>query len=168
MQWTNYDGKVVTELPKDCFGFVYKITYKDGTYYYGKKQVVFKKTLPMLKNGERRPNSKVVTKRVPLTAEERKAKKPSDKRLSKLVQFEEVSAITPSWKKYTGSSQDTPPDSQILSKVILLLSKDKRTLTYLETYILMKDHSVVKSNCHNKNILGKFYDNALEGWIKDW
>ena len=166
MDWVDTNGKVITELPDNCFGFVYKIEYKDGTYYYGKKQVRFKKTLPMLSNGSRRPNSKLITKRIPYTKEELENKPKSFKRKYKLVNFEEVWTISSSWGKYTGSSNDTPPDSEISKKIILYYSSNKRTLTYLETYVLFSTHAVVKKDCHNSNILGKFFDNSLQGLIK--
>jgi len=168
VNWVNEKGNTITKLPNDCFGFIYKISYKDGTYYFGKKQVTFKKTLPRLKNGDRRPNSKLITKRVPLTQQELDSKPASSTQRSKLVEFEEVYTIPSAWKKYTGSSEDTPPDSEIKSKTILFLCSNKRTLTYLETYVLFNTNAVCKSNCHNKNVLGKFFDNALDGWIKEW
>jgi len=168
VNWTDTSGKPITELPEDCFGFVYKITYKDNTFYYGKKQVQFKKKLPMLQNGKRRPNSLILNKKVKLTKEELAARPPSNKSTNKIVQFEEVVLIPPSWKKYSGSSKDTPPVNEIASKRILFLASNKRTLTYLETFVLFKTHAVCQSRCHNSNILGKFFDNSLQGWIKDW
>jgi hypothetical protein len=39
MNWT-YDGVEVTELPEYAIGFVYKISYTDGTYYIGSKVAI--------------------------------------------------------------------------------------------------------------------------------
>ena len=37
LTWT-FEGKPFTEFPTDMFGFIYLITYSDGTKYLGKKQ----------------------------------------------------------------------------------------------------------------------------------
>ena len=49
MDWT-YNGKIVTELPKWCVGFVYEITnIHNGKKYIGKKLARFKKSRRPLK-----------------------------------------------------------------------------------------------------------------------
>lgn len=36
MNWT-YDNRTFTDVPEDTYGFIYMITYTDGTRYIGKK-----------------------------------------------------------------------------------------------------------------------------------
>ena len=163
-EW-KYRDKAVTEMPEKVIGFVYKITYKDFTCYYGKITTASTQVLPMLLDGSRRPNSTTIKKKIKLTKEELDARTKSDTRTSKLVEFEVVIKTKPAWKKYVGSG-DTPDDSEILSRTILYYSTTKRTLTYLEAYVLMSKHAAVNAKCHNKNILGSFYDNALDGYVK--
>jgi len=143
------------------------INYKDGTTYFGKKQVRFKTKIPLRKDGKSRDNVvDVITKRVKLTKEELDKRAPSDNRVSKLQKFEVVEKINDSWKKYNGSGTTTPHHSKIKRKTILALCSNKTTLTYLEAYVIFKNHAVVNKKCHNLNILGKFWDNAMDGYIK--
>jgi len=162
--WT-YKGNKIYTLHSNVFGFVYKINYTDGSFYIGKKQVVSTKTLPLQKDGSRRPFSTLITKRVNLTKEELEARIPSDKRVSKLVDFEQVRSIS-NWKTYTGSSKDTA-NLTIDSKEMLYLVTNNRTLTYLEHYVLFKHNAPCNRQCVNQNIGGKFFDNALDGLIRD-
>ena len=49
MHW-QYEGKDITELPKDCVGFVYQITNTtNGRMYIGKKLARFKRSRKPLK-----------------------------------------------------------------------------------------------------------------------
>jgi len=166
VKWTDKSDDIVTELPDNCFGFVYRIRYKDGTTYYGKKQVTHQVTLQMKQDGTRRPNSTVIQKRVKLTADELDGRSSSDKRTSKLVKFERINKISNAWLKYTGSSELTPDDSKIKRRQILYYSSNKMTLTYLEVYVLFINHAAANKNCHNKNINRMWYDNSLDGLIK--
>lgn len=161
-----YKGEEVTELPKNTFGFVYKISYTNGKFYIGKKQVQTTETKPLRKDGKRRENSELVSKRVKLTESELSERKSSDKRKSKIVQFEKVTTINDSWKKYKGSSKLTT-NLTIDKKEIMYFSSNKRTLTYLENYLLYKCHGPCNKMCLNENIGGQFYDNVLDGWIKE-
>mgnify|MGYP000953730413 CR=1 FL=1 len=59
MQWT-YKNEVITELPKDCVGFVYLITNtKNGRKYIGKKLARFKRSRPPLKGRKNKRRYKV-------------------------------------------------------------------------------------------------------------
>jgi hypothetical protein len=59
MDWI-YQGKPVTELPKDCEGFVYEILNKsNGRKYVGKKLAKFKKSRPPLKGRKNKRRYKV-------------------------------------------------------------------------------------------------------------
>lgn len=57
MDWV-YNGKEVKsidDLPKDCIGFIYKITNtKTNEYYIGKKNIYQRRTLPPLKGYKRK------------------------------------------------------------------------------------------------------------------
>jgi len=166
MNWTHSNGTVITELPDDCFGFVYKINYSDGMCYYGKKQIRSKQLVPLRKDGVRRNDLPLVSKRIKLTVAERQQQPVNSKRVSKIVQFETIYNISSRWKKYTGSSEAVPSDDKITSKVILFLSSSKTTLTYLENYVLYSNHAAADKKCYNSNISGRIFDNCLDGWIK--
>ena len=64
------------------------------------------------------------------------------------------------WREYNGSSKLTK-GLEIHSKQILYLCKDKRTATYIEARELMKVDAPINPDYVNENILGKFYDNAM-------
>lgn len=57
MDWV-YNGKEVKsidDLPKDCIGFIYKISnIKTNEYYIGKKNIYQRRTLPPLKGYKRK------------------------------------------------------------------------------------------------------------------
>ena len=66
------------------------------------------------------------------------------------------------WRSYTGSSKLTEGKC-IKSKVILYLTTDKRTMTYIEARELFHTGALFSDEYLNENILGKFYNNALDG-----
>ena len=66
------------------------------------------------------------------------------------------------WKDYEGSSEATK-DLKIQSKVILHLSTNKMTTTWLEVKEMVERNVILDKSYHNKNILGKFYDNCEDG-----
>ena len=69
------------------------------------------------------------------------------------------------WKKYNGSCK-TETTASIVSKEILQFVSTRRTLTYLETKALFCNGAIEKEEYMNKNILGKFWDNCLDGEMK--
>lgn len=139
MTWTYYDAPF-TELPEGVFGFVYLITYTDGTHYLGKKQCVSEKLLPALKSGEVRPEALY-----------RIGKNIKGKR----VQFDVVRKET-SWKKYVGSSKLTA-DKTIEYKTIIELAYSKRQLTYLENKYLFGMEAIEDPTFVNECIMGRFF-----------
>ena len=143
MNWT-YEDAPFTELPPDVFGFVYLITYTDGTHYLGKKQCVSEVALPALKNGTVRPE-----------ASHRIGRNIKGKR----VQFDIVRKET-AWKKYCGSSKLTA-DKTIEFKTIIALAYSKRQLTYLETKYLFGYEALEDKSFINEHILGKFFRDNL-------
>ena len=66
------------------------------------------------------------------------------------------------WKTYEGSSKLTEGKT-IKSKVILYLTTDKRSMTFLEQRELFHTGAIFQDNYLNQNIGGKFFDNALDG-----
>lgn len=165
--WT-YKDKVVNTLPKETYGFVYCIHYNNGyKKYLGKKKVTTKVTKPARLDGKKRqPDSLFINKRVKLTKQELEARIPSDKRTSKLETFETYEQQSDSWKKYEGSCKADISNYKITKKEILFFTDNKRSLTYLETQVLFKTHACVSNKFLNENIEGRFFDNALDGWIK--
>lgn len=161
MNWI-YDGKPITELPAGVIGFIYEITYTDGRKYIGKKTMTSKKTIPARKDGELRPNATRIQKRVKLTPEEI-AELPASKRKqkTKLAPFDVVRSES-NWRTYNGSSKESQ-GLTVESKRITHLCTTLMTLTYMEVEIMIEKEVLFKDEYLNKNILGKFYDNALDG-----
>lgn len=137
MHWT-YNGKRVDSLPEGVIGFVYCIYYEDGTKYLGKKKA-------------RSQRKKHFGKKKLATV--------TDKRLKT---YEYVDKDLP-WQDYEGSSKEIPNDLRIHSKVILHLCTSLTTLTWLEVKEMVFREVLTDINYHNKNILGKFWDNCEEG-----
>ena len=136
-------GLDVDEIPIDNpYGFIYQITYEDGTYYYGKKDFYSTVRLPALKSGKQRPNSKRIGKN----------------KNGKRVYFDEFQKES-SWKKYTGSNDIDLPISK---REILTFASSKRNLTYLEVKYLFKLDALEDNNCHNQNINGMWFKGNLE------
>ena len=109
MTWT-YQGQVVEELPEDCVGFVYNITYLiTGRQYIGKKLAKFSKTTYKtikLKNG---------------TKKKKKIR----------------SKIDSDWQEYYGSNLELNKDVELFGKEnftreILHYCKSKAETSYIE------------------------------------
>jgi len=131
-------GLNVYDIPADNpYGFIYKITYSDNTYYYGKKNFYNTLKLPALKSGKQRPNSKRIGKN----------------RNGKRVYYDEVTRES-NWKDYTGSND---VDLPIVSREILAFSYSKRNLTYLEVSMLFKMEALEDDQCRNSNINGLWF-----------
>ena len=143
MDWT-LDNEPFTVTPPDAHGFIYLITYTDGTMYVGKKDFYSNTTLPALQSGVQRPNSTRVGKN----------------RNGKRVYFDVVRKES-NWKKYEGSSKNTKGKT-VQSKEILAIANSKRALTYLEVKFLFQFSVLESDEFINDNILGKFFDNCLE------
>lgn len=140
-QWTYGSYPVDTPFP-DMYGYVYQITYEDGTYYYGRKNFYSYNTLPTLKSGEKR------TGHIRFTY-----KNGSGKR----KHVEEICRES-DWKKYTGSADIDLP---IISREILAYARSKRELTYLEVKCLFQTEALEDPLCHNSNINGMWFKDKL-------
>ena len=146
MTW-RYKGKYITELsdmPKDVFGFIYKITNTEtGEYYIGKKQVISvrkrnfgKKEIALLE----------------------------DKRVKKY----EMVAKESDWKEYRSSNQTVKNwflDEQTTSQCsleILRFCSNKKSLTYYELQEQFSHDVLGDELALNDNLLGKFFRKDLE------
>ena len=134
-------------LPVDfenLLGFIYLVTFSDGTFYIGKKNLFH--------------NSKVKKGKKELQSM-------TDKRGSKFKQVVKES----DWKTYFGSIKDKDFESDIksgnitiISKEVLCVASTKSQLTYLETKFQFVYNVLEVNNSKNNNILGKFYRKSLE------
>ena len=143
MDWW-YTGNPVHELPDDTYGFVYRINFTDGTYYIGKKKCITETTLPLLKSGERRPNSVL------------KGKNIGGKRV-----YKEIVTKESKWKDYESSSEFTS-DLTIKSKVILCFCPSKRNLTYSEVSYQFKLDAIESPKCRNVCINNQFFRDNIK------
>ena len=66
------------------------------------------------------------------------------------------------WRMYEGSSKLTEGKT-IRSKVIIHLTRDKRSMTYLEQKELFAVDAPINKSYLNENIGGKFFPNCLDG-----
>jgi len=144
--WINTEtNEPITTLPYDVYGFIYCIIYKDGTRYIGKKKVYKELKRTALQSGEKRPNHINYFY------------KGKGNKLEKTFTQSD-------WKRYTGSSEITPPPSQIHQRVIIALSKNKQTLTYLEAKALFCFGAVPDKQYHNRMIPPTtVYENSMSG-----
>ena len=127
----------VEDLPPGVIGFVYVLHYEDGYYYVGKKTA-------------RTYRKKHFGKKKLATI--------TDKRLKT---YEMVEKELP-WRDYEGST-DNSDGHTLVSKEIIYMCTNKMSMTYLEADLQFKNKVLFDEKSLNKNILGKFYDNALEG-----
>lgn len=119
------------------YGFIYRIDYDDGNYYYGKKSFI---------SARKKAYGK------------KKLAEVTDKRLKKyhIVQSES------NWRKYEGSCKEIG-NRVAVSKTILRVCETPIDLTYREAELLIKSNVLFENKCLNKNILGKFYSGRLTG-----
>ena len=140
MNW-KYKGKDILshdDLDDKCTDFVYCLTFKDGMKYIGKKTI----------RSERRL-------------------KPTKEQLAIRKNYKRVEVKDIPFVKYVGSSVENK-GREVVSKDIIYCCSNKRTATYLETRLLMGNKSIESNELFtNKNVLGRFFDNCLDGLIKD-
>lgn len=113
VKW-KFRGRTLSKPPPEAFGFVYKITFNDGTFYIGSKQLNFYR-------------KKLLTKR--------EKKLPEFKRKKyKIVVFES------DWIKYTSSSklvQGRVTQENCLFEVIKF-HQSKQTMLQHEAFLILK------------------------------
>jgi len=125
------------DLHPDCTAIVYLIHYEGGKKYIGKKQV----------RAVRR-------------------KKPTKAQLAIRKNFVRKEITDLPFMNYEGSL-DKSECPAIVKKEILYQCSDKRTASYLEASLLFQLEALFSNEYLNKNISGTYFDNALDGLIKD-
>jgi len=164
-KYTNDEGVDVeiTEYPESKpHGFVYEITYDDGTKYLGKKTMVAKSTLAAKRDGTIREGAERIHKRKPMTEEDLKNRTKAQIRTNvknKLVPYDVIYKES-DWKRYVGSSKRTH-EKEIVCKRILEFASTNRQLTYLEVKHLFLQDVLHSDEYINDNILGKFHRDNL-------
>ena len=157
-----------TEIPysEGFAGFVYIIHFKDGTQYIGKKTARSLRSIPATKKAKhdceriskiimRDEDGKVITSKDGI----RKARARGVK--GKIEEFD-VKFVESKWQNYEGSSEFRD-GREVLFKEILAWCQTTKALTYVEASILFTTGALFNPNILNANILGKFFDNVLEG-----
>lgn len=142
MTWY-YNGQEVTELPKDCAGFVYLITNTtNGKMYIGKKLAKFAKTtykVVKLKNGTK------------------KRKKIRSK-------------IDSDWQQYYGSSPNLTEDINKLGndnfkREILYYCKSKAECSYIEAREQFSRRVLESDDYYNGHVQVRVHKNHIKGKI---
>lgn len=137
--WVYKDKEVKSheDLHTDCTDIVYCIYYDNGKRYIGKKNVRGLRKL-----------------------------KPTKAQLKIRKNYKRVELVEVPFVKYEGSSKNTL-GLKILKKEIVYQCSNKTSSTYLEAATLFNVDAIFSEEYLNENISGKFYDNALDGYIKD-
>lgn len=134
----------IEDMPDNAIGFVYEITFTDGSKYIGKKNLYSERTLAPLKSGKPREGHVCFTSRI--------------KNRHK-VNYE-VIKVESDWKKYKGSHQDCKNKEPTIKKIIAF-AYSKLELTYLEAKALFVYEVLENKDYINDNILGSFYRSNL-------
>jgi len=143
VEWT-YLGKVVesiNDLPENAFGFVYLITFNDGTRYIGRKNLYSERKVKLGK---------------------KELAQLTDKRLKKYKVVKKES----DWSTYNSSDKDVKEllkkgSISVESKEIIQVCFSPKELTYWETKHLFCENVLLDEKYFNDNILGKFYKKDL-------
>jgi len=144
LKWLYEDEEItsIEQFPKNCHGFVYKITnLQNGKIYIGRKILI--NTL----------NKKLTKKE--LLEQTGPGRKPTKKKVVK----------ESNWLSYWGSNKPLLEDIQELGKEkfkreIIKLTFSKKQLTYYELHYQCI-FEVLTRDSYNSNILGKFYPKDL-------
>ena len=137
-RWT-YEGKEIKsheDLDPLCTDIVYCIYYTNGQMYFGKKRVRAMRRL-----------------------------KPTKAQLAIRKNYVRKEIKDLPFLDYVGSSKETE-GLEIAAKEIIYQCSTKQTATYLEAMLLFDVNALVDPLYVNSNILGSFFDNALEGLIE--
>ena len=126
-------GAEVNVFGDYVYGFIYRITYSNGTMYIGKKSV---------KSYIKKPLTK---KELALV---------TDKRMKKYKMIEKES----NWRTYNGSCKsEAIKKLDIVSKEIIHICNTKLDLSYWETFYLMGVNVLFDEKYHNSNVGGLYY-----------
>ena len=149
--WHFKDGMICMDIYDKypmLYGFVYKITYSDHTFYIGKKVFYNILSVPTTKKGKSEVIGSEYKRRI------------KGKGLIPYVDIKKES----NWKKYTGSNDTEPID--IINREILDIAYSKLHLTFLEnrylyTYLLF-------NSCRNISIANKIFRDRVRQDIGDY
>ena len=148
-----YKGDVVPDDIPQNHGFVYKIEYTDGTYYYGRKDFFKVETKPEAKKDT--TNQKYIDNGYKKIGFNKGGKR----------HYKYQKKIESNWRTYNGSSK-LSKGKLIAHKEILRLCPKPIDTTYWEAYYLFNSHVLFDDMCLNNNILGKFYAEQVSGTKK--
>jgi len=130
MEWINDSG--IHDL-SEYYGFLYRIDYEDGYYYYGKKNFYAEVKTPLGK------------------------KELANRTDARTKKYKRVKRET-NWRKYEGSNDAS--GYTIVKKTILSVYRTKREITFREAELLFQKEVLSDDRALNLNILGKFYSNV--------
>ena len=133
----------INAFPDNAYGFVYIISFEDGSFYIGKKNLFSYK--------KRNFGKKEIAA---LT----------DKRLKKYETVKKES----NWRVYNSSNSFVKykiDKGYAYEKNILGIAFSKKHLTYLEAESLFYFKALENKDCLNDNILGKFFKSDYEQWL---
>jgi hypothetical protein len=135
--WLYKDKEVHSheDLLPECTDIVYCIYYTSGKRYIGKKSVRSMRRL-----------------------------KPTKAQLAIRKNFKRVELKDIPFVNYVGSSKETEGEV-VKSKEILYQCSTKKAATYIEAGILFNENAIFSDEYLNLNIIGKFYDNDLNGLL---
>ena len=134
MTWSNYSG--VDDFTGH-YGFIYQLTYDDGSMYVGKKSFISTRKKPFGK---------------------KKLAEVTDARKKKY----EVIVTDSNWREYEGSCKNIG-SRKLVSKEIIHLCKAKQDLSYWENYYLYKMKVLFDIFYLNENIEGRYFAGRLTG-----
>ena len=138
MDWI-YNGSLCQVAPEGYLGFIYRIDYTDGSFYYGKKNILSTRKVPLGKKA---------------------LAELTDKRLKKYKTVVKEVA----WQRYAGSTKYSEGKT-ISSKTIIVWARTNKALRYLEEKLLFLEDVLFKPECLNMNIGGRYFDNVMEGGL---
>lgn len=165
MDWT-YEGKVVTELPEDVYGFIYLLKYEGGYSYIGMKSAYSILEKPAKKSGEvregcervyhnimRDENGKVLVSRKDIAAARKRGLKATREAYDRGI-------YESNWRDYESSSKEVK-NYKLISKEILEYAPTKRSLTYLEVKYLFAYDAIIDPKFLNQNIIKRWFRGKL-------
>ena len=131
-----YQGKILKNT-SEFYGFIYKITDDKNRIYIGKKAFIHH-----------------IRKRL-----SKKARKSTRKRV-------EVVEKDSNWKNYWGSCKPLleyikENGTSGFKREVLILCKDRTNLNYWEIYAQFKENVLLRDDCWNTNIGGKWFKGKI-------
>lgn len=136
-EYNGVEVKSHSDLIDGCTNFVYCLYFESGKKYIGKRTVRSMRRL-----------------------------KPTVEQLKIRKNYKRVEMKNLPFANYEGSSKET--EGQVLvRKEILYQCSTKKAATYIETALLFEHEAIFSEEFLNKNILGSFFDNDLDGLLQE-